>query len=365
MAKKARKYGEAWKDVQIDANQFDRVYDKLIRSPSLPTVDTEQPVADKHTDEPTATMAEAVEALPLNDRVSFNDTASLADRVSHKKRGTLSVNDSLPYRADTVSQNDTLSQNDIALPDFSLLRALPSGGGYFPSFNVLEDFLMPQLDPTEQAIYRRLIRLSWGHRRNTCTVGYLKLAEKTGLKRTAAREATQRLEQKGLIKKLAMQLDPSAGEQGNIYLVFVPEQMREYWSKEKKTRPRNDTLSFNDTLSPNVPMKEHDVFVSKNTDTQTKTSMRVGSHFSLEECRRFAGHLKSTGQGITNPGGYATKIFRSGEADTLIEAFLNQAQPVDINECPDCRGQGFYYPNGVGNGPVAKCRHDKLKARES
>jgi len=71
--------------------------------------------------------------------------------------------------------------------------------------------------------------------------------------------------------------------------------------------------------------------------------------------------LNNIGQGITNPGGYATKIFRSGEADPLVEAFLNQAKPVDINECPDCRGQGFYYPDGVGNGPVAKCRHEKLK----
>ena len=53
----------------------------------------------------------------------------------------------------------------------------------------------------------------------------------------------------------------------------------------------------------------------------------MGSKFSLEECQRYAAHLKSTGQGITNPGGYATKIHRSGETDSLTEKFINPTQP--------------------------------------
>ncbi len=67
--------------------------------------------------------------------------------------------------------------------------------------------------------------------------------------------------------------------------------------------------------------------------------------------------------GITNPGGYATKIHRSGEADDLIETFLNpsptQTNVVDITRCPDCRGTGFYEPGGAGKG-VAKCKHERL-----
>jgi len=77
---------------------------------------------------------------------------------------------------------------------------------------------------------------------------------------------------------------------------------------------------------------------------------------------RFAEHLRSTGQGINNPGGYATKIYRSGEADELIAAFLaptETAPKIDARRCPDCRGTGFYEPGGVGAG-VAKCRHEKL-----
>jgi len=91
--------------------------------------------------------------------------------------------------------------------------------------------------------------------------------------------------------------------------------------------------------------------------------VRAGSRFSLEECRRYAEHLRSTGQGITNPGGYATTILRTGEADEAIAAFLAPAetQPVvDASACPDCHGTGFWYPNGTEQG-VAKCRHARLQ----
>jgi hypothetical protein len=67
---------------------------------------------------------------------------------------------------------------------------------------------------------------------------------------------------------------------------------------------------------------------------------------------------------MTNPGGYATKIFRSGEADALVEAFLNPPAPVDIKQCPDCQGMGMYYPNGIGNGPVVKCKYERLKGEQ-
>jgi hypothetical protein len=87
----------------------------------------------------------------------------------------------------------------------------------------------------------------------------------------------------------------------------------------------------------------------------------VGSRFSLQECRRYAQHLRSTGEGINNPGGYATTIHRTGEADPLIEAFLHPetTQAFDSSRCPDCQGTGFYYPRGVSKG-VVKCQHQRL-----
>ncbi len=89
----------------------------------------------------------------------------------------------------------------------------------------------------------------------------------------------------------------------------------------------------------------------------------VGSKFSLEVCRRYGEHLKMAGEGITNPGGYATTIHRTGEADPLIEQYLERQvkETSDLSKCPDCRGIGFIYPQGVEKGIVAKCRHLRLE----
>jgi hypothetical protein len=107
----------------------------------------------------------------------------------------------------------------------------------------------------------------------------------------------------------------------------------------------------------------------KNTDEDTPTqngraarSVGVGSKFSLEECVRYAEHLHKTGQGITNPGGFAMSVYRSGAADSLIEEFLRPVEAkksVDVSLCPDCKGSGVYYPDGFEKG-IAKCRHARL-----
>jgi len=60
--------------------------------------------------------------------------------------------------------------------------------------------------------------------------------------------------------------------------------------------------------------------------------------------------------------GYATKIFRSGEADTLIDAFLNPAPKLDTNKCQDCRGSGGVYIDSSNQDKGVKpCKHERLK----
>src|SRR5262249_34388584 len=85
------------------------------------------------------------------------------------------------------------------------------------------------------------------------------------------------------------------------------------------------------------------------------------SRFTLVECRRFADHLHRTDQGITNPGGYATTIHRTGEADTLIEAFLNAPPTLDFSKCPDCEGDGYELAVRDGREGVIRCRHERLE----
>jgi len=248
---------------------------------------------------------------------------------------------------------------EIALPSFSLFNSLPGVDGHLLWFNELTDYLLPQLTPNESCLYLQLYRLSWGWDRNECVINFPRLAERTNMSESAARAAARGLISKGLVAKRGLIFGKNR-EQGIVWLVYEPPAHNRYSSVRKEGPARKDRLARKTGPSSGAPIKdiEKELPVSH---TQTPQGVSVGSRFTLEECRRFADHLKTTGQGITNPGGYATKIFRSGEADALVGAFLNPADSIDINQCPDCHGMGVYYPNGIGNGAVVKCRHEKLK----
>jgi hypothetical protein len=119
-----------------------------------------------------------------------------------------------------------------------------------------------------------------------------------------------------------------------------------------------------------IPNKriEKDVVEEPKDETHAHKGGRgVGSKFTLEDCQKYAAYLHASGQGINNPGGYATSIYRSGEVDALIEKFLNPPPPAelsDTSQCPDCHGTGFWYPEGIGHG-VKKCVHEKLRKGQS
>ncbi|MGA9994462.1 MAG: hypothetical protein WBP93_03555, partial [Pyrinomonadaceae bacterium] len=118
-----------------------------------------------------------------------------------------------------------------------------------------------------------------------------------------------------------------------------------------------------DTIPPSTTNKDNNKdFINTHPN---KDGVRVGSKFTIEECRKYAEHLRSTGQGINNPGGYATTIHRTGEADLLIDNFLHpeaadSSPNLDTTQCPDCNGSGFYYPKGIEGG-VARCKHEQLR----
>jgi hypothetical protein len=119
-----------------------------------------------------------------------------------------------------------------------------------------------------------------------------------------------------------------------------------------------------------IPNKRIEKDTEEETPEETHPHKRargvgVGSKFTLEDCRKYAAYLHASGQGITNPGGYATSIFRSGEVDPMIEKFLRPPSPQElsaVSQCPDCHGTGFWYPQGISDG-VKKCKHEKLQER--
>jgi len=226
------------------------------------------------------------------------------------------------------------------------MSALPDVDGYTRFWHQMTDHLYRNLAPSEQAVHIQLFRLSWGHNNETCIIGLPNLAKRTGIAKTTVQRAIEGLIEKGLIEKTRAVFGKDI-VQGIEYRVIPPPALL-------KTS-RLPKLSSLPEMSTNK--QTHIKETHKNTE-----GVSVASRFSLKECRKYAEHLRSTEQGITNPGGYATKIQRSGEADELIAAFLEpvaSAPVVDTSGCPDCKGTGWYEPAGKGKG-VAKCKHERL-----
>jgi hypothetical protein len=268
---------------------------------------------------------------------------------------------------------------DTTLPPQTIVHQIivDSDRGYYPIFNDISDRLIPelQLDPYQQAVLQRLYRLSRGWKSEECEVGLGTLAKYCVMSRSQVQRSVAKLIEKGLLESLGS--SKKGGKEGNRYRVLpglktlprqtIPNQtiVPETTSAmtivtEGSTSTRENTV-VSQGIVPRGTNKNNNKDLKNNTHTEL--GVCVVSKFSLEECRRFAEHLQKTGQGINNPGGYATAIFRSGEADDQIEAFLNPPTPsttLKADDCPDCGGSGYFYPEGIEKG-VKICKHEKLK----
>ncbi len=280
----------------------------------------------------------------LLDEYAPPDDASPTSRVSHTPNVSLTPERDYALRgvshASRVSHAPNVSL-DAKISD--LWASIPETKGYSKQFHAITDHLFPLLDPIEQAIYTQLFRLTHGFSKPTCVISLPRLAERANIGTTAAHNAIKRLVTKGLVEKRTW-IVGRGKEQGIEFSLPLP-----VWLTLDVSHTRNVSHTSNE------PIKEHTI-----KDTHNTESVCVGSRYSLQECRRYAESLRS--DGITNPGGYATKIHRSGEADDLIAVFLSPVEAtltVDASQCPDCHGTGFWEPGGAGKG-VAKCRHERL-----
>jgi hypothetical protein len=223
---------------------------------------------------------------------------------------------------------------------------------------IFEDIL-PTLRTSEQSILLRLYRLTWGFQKDTCHVSMGKLGKACNLSARQVTTCVQVLEKRRFIRRVHVDLDnKNQHDRGVTFQILLPQAAR-----AKITAPANISAAVKSSAGEDTSDNKRNT-QKENTQTQKPVAgVRAGSKFMIEECRRYAEHLRSTGQGIKNPGGYATTIHRTGEADELIKRFLNpvSSTQVDATQCPDCKGSGFYYPNGP-NGGVAKCKHEKLTA---
>lgn len=302
-------------------------------------------------------MSEPIKVLPMAELLRLakekqaRENTTIPETTTVPDFTTVSKNTPVPekprqlYRNTTVAKSTTVPESGIVPEQFT-----PIPNGIF-------DNVLARLKPSEQVVLLRLYRLSRGFHSETCRVGFNTLARSCNISKTTVQVTIARLVELAYIEIIGVEQGGSnKQERGTVYKINLP----------SATIPKSVTVSKNNTVvkSTTVPEittnKEHTI---KETHTNTAAGVGVGSRFDLQDCRRYAEHLHSSRQGINNPGGYATKIHRSGEADDLIAAFLvpvNTLPNLDVSKCPDCRGTGFWEPGGTGKG-VAKCKHERLQ----
>jgi hypothetical protein len=261
-----------------------------------------------------------------------------------------------PLHSIQRSEKRTITQKKVKSASEVVTQA-SAERGFYPTFNDLDDLIIPgyKLDTYEQSVLRRLYRLSRGFKSVECETGLGALSKACNIARSQVQKTIASLLTRGLISSLG---HSQAGTKYRVLEQFPAVPSR---GIPQQGIPLGDG-GIPQTGLQGIPQGGNNKNNKDLSNTHTQeVVVRVGSKFTIEECRRYAEYLRSTGQGINNPGGYATTIHRTGEADELIERFLNPTGSTQVNasRCPDCQGSGFYYPNGPGGG-VTKCKHKKL-----
>lgn len=205
---------------------------------------------------------------------------------------TLAPEPSPLYPDATVASNTTVAQQTTVAPDAPVeIR------GYGPFTWDLLDGIMPRLDPYEQVVLLRLCRLAWGHKKDTCRVGYDRLQQACNLKKRKLQEVISKLEFLRYIRRLALeQGGPDRSLRGTEYQILLtppPGVLR-------TTVARDATVALNATVASDATNKKN----------------------ALKEISK---------EGV----------------------------PSRANECPDCGGTSWFYPNGVEGG-VKRCSHPKV-----
>lgn len=223
--------------------------------------------------------------------------------------------------------------------------------------NELFETVLPTLKTSEQSVLLRLYRLTRGFHKATCQVSMGTLANACNLSSRQVTTCVQRLEDRQFIRRISVDLsNMNQQARGVLFEMLLP-----------PSAPAKSAAPAKFAAPATVSAPEEIADNKKNTLKETHTNrsaVRVGSRFTLAECRKYAESLRA--EGINNPGGYATRLHRSGEADELIAAYLAPAEAipkVDASRCPDCTGSGWWYPAGKDKG-AARCKHERMMRDE-
>ena len=166
---------------------------------------------------------------------------------------------------------------------------LKINSSFFKMPNSVEDNIMPTLSTSEEIVYRRLIRLSWGWSKNYCRAGLKYLQDVSGIKsRTTVKEALDNLIAKKLIYHCIEDGYTDRNQQGTLYIIPIPDTQNEeiFDVGEEKLLDNNKTKK----LSPSEIASDFykgigQTKISKNKKEKAEKDIDelLNDNFSIEE----------------------------------------------------------------------------------
>ena len=169
------------------------------------------------------------------------------------------------------------------------IDGLKINSSFFKMPNSVEDNIMPTLSTSEEIVYRRLIRLSWGWSKNYCRAGLKYLQDVSGIKsRTTVKEALDNLIAKKLIYHCIEDGYTDRNQQGTLYIIPIPDTQNEeiFDVGEEKLLDNNKTKK----LSPSEIASDFykgigQTKISKNKKEKAEKDIDelLNDNFSIEE----------------------------------------------------------------------------------
>lgn len=127
---------------------------------------------------------------------------------------------------------------------------------FYPMDNEVDDLLMPDLNLTQQAVYRFLYRSSYGWGRCVCAASFETIQKGTGIKsRVTVQKAIDSLQELGCI---AIEYDKSPVTP-RVYKVHLPCEMKAYEGRSK----RAENIRLEGIRSNNIRLENEEVLVQK------------------------------------------------------------------------------------------------------
>jgi len=200
------------------------------------------------------------------------------DSIPGKKQETAAVK---------TSPKEKIQQKNILLK----IDDLKINSRFFKMPNSVEDNIMPSLSTSEEIVYRRLIRLSWGWGKNYCRAGLKYLQDVSGIKsRTTVKEALDNLIAKKLIYHCIEDGYTDRNQQGTLYIIPIPDTPNEGISDvgEEKLLDNNKT----NKLSPSEIASDFykglgQTKISKNKKEKAEKDIDelLNDNFSIEDVK--------------------------------------------------------------------------------